>query len=162
MLSATCQLALCSQADINLSTHLCTYVCNYICDWLWENSPVTHKDNYLEKRNWIIQSIISPEGLKLQACNLPLNYSYSRSIRLPSSQCIASWFSCHVFINTTSAYIWVESGGWGGATKWQVVWKIVYVHVCVCACVCSYTVGIVHNYVATVCQICCTLWVWYK
>ena len=21
----------------------------YICDWLWENLPVTHKDNYLEK-----------------------------------------------------------------------------------------------------------------
>ena len=24
---------------------------NYICDWLWENPPVTHKDDYLEKRN---------------------------------------------------------------------------------------------------------------
>ena len=22
-----------------------------ICDWLWENPPVMHKDNYLEKRN---------------------------------------------------------------------------------------------------------------
>ena len=22
-----------------------------IGDWLWENPPVTHKDNYLEKRN---------------------------------------------------------------------------------------------------------------
>ena len=22
-----------------------------ICDWLWENLPVTHKDNYLEKCN---------------------------------------------------------------------------------------------------------------
>ena len=22
----------------------------HICDWLWENPPVTHKDNYLEKR----------------------------------------------------------------------------------------------------------------
>ena len=22
-----------------------------ICDWLWENLPVTHKDNYVEKRN---------------------------------------------------------------------------------------------------------------
>ena len=21
------------------------------CDWLWENPPVMHKDNYLEKRN---------------------------------------------------------------------------------------------------------------
>ena len=41
-----------------------------IGDWLWENPPVMHKDNYLEKRNWIIQSVISPEGLKLQACNL--------------------------------------------------------------------------------------------
>ena len=60
-----------------------------ICDWLWENPPVTHKDNYLEKRNRIIQRI-SPEGLKLQACNLPHSYSYSRSIRLSSLQCIAS------------------------------------------------------------------------
>ena len=25
--------------------------CVYICDWLWENPPVTHEDNYLEKRN---------------------------------------------------------------------------------------------------------------
>ena len=25
--------------------------------------PVTHKDNYLEKRNWIIQSVTSPERL---------------------------------------------------------------------------------------------------
>ena len=24
---------------------------NQICDWLWENLPVTHKDNYLEKHN---------------------------------------------------------------------------------------------------------------
>ena len=40
------------------------------CDWLWENPPVTHKDNYLEEKcNVIIQSVISPEGLKLQACN---------------------------------------------------------------------------------------------
>ena len=22
-----------------------------ICDWLWENMLLTHKDNYLEKRN---------------------------------------------------------------------------------------------------------------
>ena len=22
-----------------------------ICDWLWENPPLTHKDDYLEKRN---------------------------------------------------------------------------------------------------------------
>ena len=22
-----------------------------ICDWIWENPPVTHKDDYLEKRN---------------------------------------------------------------------------------------------------------------
>ena len=27
------------------------YQYNRICDWLWENPPVTHKDNYLEKRN---------------------------------------------------------------------------------------------------------------
>ena len=55
-----------------------------VCDWLWENPPVTHKDNYLEKHNRIIQSVISPEGLKLQACDLPHSYSYSRSIRLLS------------------------------------------------------------------------------
>ena len=30
---------------------ICVYVCMCICDWLWENLPVTHKDNYLEKRN---------------------------------------------------------------------------------------------------------------
>ena len=66
-----------------------------ICDWLWENPPVTHKDDYLEKRNWIIQSVISPEGLKLQACNLQRSYSYSRSIRLSYLQCTASWISCH-------------------------------------------------------------------
>ena len=65
------------------------------CDWIWEKPPVTHKDNYLEKRNWIIQSIISSEDLKLQACNLPHSYSYSRSIRLSSVQCLASWISCH-------------------------------------------------------------------
>ena len=41
-----------------------------LCDWLWENPPVTQKDNFAEKCNSIIQSIISPEGLKLQACNL--------------------------------------------------------------------------------------------
>ena len=41
------------------------------------NLPITHKDNYLEKCNW---SIISPEGLKLYACNLPHSYSYSRLI----------------------------------------------------------------------------------
>ena len=27
------------------------YIHKIICDWLWENPPVTHKDNYLEKRN---------------------------------------------------------------------------------------------------------------
>ena len=73
---------------------LCSYeILN--CDRLWENPPVTHKDNYLEKRNWIIQSIISPEGLKLQACNLQHSYCYSRSIRLSYVQCIASWISHH-------------------------------------------------------------------
>ena len=68
---------------------------NSICDWLWENPPVTHKDNYLEKRDWIIQSVISPEGLKLQACNLQHSYSYLRPIRLSYLQCIASWISRH-------------------------------------------------------------------
>ena len=45
-----------------------------ICDWLWENQPLTHKVNYPEKRDCIIQSVISPEGLKLQACNLQHSY----------------------------------------------------------------------------------------
>ena len=27
------------------------YCTKHKCDWLWENPPVTHKDNYLEKRN---------------------------------------------------------------------------------------------------------------
>ena len=27
------------------------YIYIYVCDWLWENLPVTHKDNYLGKRN---------------------------------------------------------------------------------------------------------------
>ena len=31
---------------------------------------VTHKDNYLEKRNWIILTVISLEDLKLQAYDL--------------------------------------------------------------------------------------------
>ena len=67
-----------------------------------------HKDNYLE--NIIIQYVISLEGLKLQACNLPCNNSYLCSIRPPSLHCIASRFSLHfTFINTTSTYIGVES-----------------------------------------------------
>ena len=32
-----------------ICVHAC--VCMCICDWLWENPPVTHKDNYLEKHN---------------------------------------------------------------------------------------------------------------
>ena len=39
----------------------------YICDWLWENPPLTHEDKI---RNSVIQSVLSQEGLKLQACNL--------------------------------------------------------------------------------------------
>ena len=27
------------------------YVYSYLCDWRWENPPITHKDNYLEKNN---------------------------------------------------------------------------------------------------------------
>ena len=50
-----------------------------ICDWLWENPPVMHKDNYLEKRNSIIQSVISPEGLKLQPCNLQIAIDFKDS-----------------------------------------------------------------------------------
>ena len=43
-----------------------------LCDWLWENPPLTHKSKYLEIRiaNSIIQSVISREGIKLQAYNL--------------------------------------------------------------------------------------------
>ena len=79
------------------------------CDWLWENPPVAHK-NYLERYNWIIRSVISPESLKLQACNLPHSYSYSGSIRLSSLQCIAGWIFHH-FRLFLSTYIGVE--GWG-------------------------------------------------
>ena len=84
-----------------------------ICDWLWENPPVTHKDNYLDKRNWIFQSVISPEGLKLQACNLQCSYGYSRSIRLSYLQCTASWISCHFrsfFYQHHKQLYW--GGGW--------------------------------------------------
>ena len=35
-----------------------------------------HKDKYLEIYNSDIQSVISWEGLKPQACNLPQIYSY--------------------------------------------------------------------------------------
>ena len=85
-----------------------------ICDWLWENPPVTHKDNYLEKRNRIIQSVISPEGLKLQACNLQHSYSYSRSIRLSYLQCIASWIFRHFrqFYYQHHKHLY-RGGGWG-------------------------------------------------
>ena len=41
----------------------------YTCDWLRENLPVMHKDKYLEIHNLIIQSVISQEALKSQACN---------------------------------------------------------------------------------------------
>ena len=34
---------------------LCVCVCVCVCDWLWENLPVMHKDNYLEKRNNVIE-----------------------------------------------------------------------------------------------------------
>ena len=29
----------------------CISTINEVCDWLWENPPLTHEDNYLEKRN---------------------------------------------------------------------------------------------------------------
>ena len=46
----------------------------YICDWLWKtHAPLTHKDKI---HNLIIQSVLSQEGLKLQACNLLWIYSY--------------------------------------------------------------------------------------
>ena len=52
------------------------------------------------KRDWIIQSVISPKGLKPQACNLSHKYSYSRSIRLLSS--------------TQQALLQIyRGGGWG-------------------------------------------------
>ena len=47
-----------------------------IYDWLWKNPPLTHKDNYLEICNSIIQSVISREGSKLHAYNLLQIYSY--------------------------------------------------------------------------------------
>ena len=62
----------------------------FVCDWLWENPPLTHKDKYLEIRNSIIQSVISREGLKLQAYNLLQIYSYLIAIRLSTEQSTAS------------------------------------------------------------------------
>ena len=61
-----------------------------ICDWLRENSPLTHKDKYLEIRNSIIQSVISRDGSKLHAYNLLQIYSYLIAIRLPTAQSTAS------------------------------------------------------------------------
>ena len=34
-----------------LSFPLKRFAIHGICDWLWENPPVTHKDNYLDKRD---------------------------------------------------------------------------------------------------------------
>ena len=34
----------------------------FVTAWLWENPPVTHKDNYLEKRDWIISRWNGPQG----------------------------------------------------------------------------------------------------
>ena len=62
----------------------------YICDWLWENPPLTNKDKYLEICNSIIQSVISREGLKLQAYNSLQIYSYLIAIRLPTAQSTAN------------------------------------------------------------------------
>ena len=47
-------------------------------------------DKCLEIRNSIIQSVISREGLKLQAYNSLQIYSYLIAIRLPTPQCKAS------------------------------------------------------------------------
>ena len=60
------------------------------CDWLWENLPLTHKDEYLEIRNSIIQSVISREGSKLHAYNSLQIYSCLIAIRLPTAQSTAS------------------------------------------------------------------------
>ena len=49
-----------------------------------------HKDKYLEIRNLIIQNVISREGLKLHAYNLPQIISYLIAIRLPTAQSTAS------------------------------------------------------------------------
>ena len=39
------------QAHMHMVYIATNLICVSICDWLWENPPVTHKDNYLEKRN---------------------------------------------------------------------------------------------------------------
>ena len=73
---------------LNHHCNLLSLVINFlmiICVWLWENPPVTHKEKYLEIRNSIIQSVISPEGLKLHAYNLLQIYSYLIAIRLPTA-----------------------------------------------------------------------------
>ena len=57
----------------------------------WLINPLRHQVVdlqwlYLVVKNYVIQliEVISPEGLKLQTCNSPQIYSYSRSIRLPT------------------------------------------------------------------------------
>ena len=81
-----------------------------------KNLPLTHKNKYLEIRNSIVQSVISPEGLKLRAYNSLQIYSYLIAIRVPTVQCTDSCFSHHFrlfFINTTSTHIGMEGGGGG-------------------------------------------------
>ena len=57
-----------------------------MCNWLWINLPVIQEDKYLEIFNSIMQSVISWEGLKLQACNLSWIYGFLiLAIRLPTA-----------------------------------------------------------------------------
>ena len=72
-----------------------------ICLWLWAASYVTGygKTHRLRTKiniyKYVIQSVISREGLKLHAYNLLQIYSYLIAIRLPTPQCTASCFFHH-------------------------------------------------------------------
>ena len=48
-----CYTILCEYVYCNMASHMRLAPQLWLCirDWLWENPPVTHKDNYLEKRN---------------------------------------------------------------------------------------------------------------
>ena len=87
-----------------------------ICDWLWINLPLTFtdKDEQWEILNSIIQSVISWEGLKLQAYNLLWIYSYSLAIAYPlhNAQLADSPAILYCFLSIPQALIY-RGGGCG-------------------------------------------------
>ena len=93
----------------------------FVCTWLWENPPLTHEVKYWEIRNSTIQSVMSREGLQLQACNLLWIYNYLIAIRLLIPQCTASWFSQHFdCFYQHHKHLYRVEGEWWVATKWRV------------------------------------------